>query len=150
MNIQSYSVAFKFNASHSIRRGGRAAHAHTFLCKLSITKNIEGYHPFYEYEKMLSSYFDNYRSKFINNCEAFQDIVPTLENMAGKFYIDISRILSDQTYYSLRSLELGDSPLNSVIVAETYAFDGTGCNYKQEEFKKVLDYRKTGIVQEEE
>lgn len=139
-----YNIHIKFNASHSMR-DNVPPHAHTFLCGLMIQKNSAEYTPFYEYEKMIGDYFGEYRGKCLNECDAFTDTTPTLENMAEKFFGDIEKLLKDQPDYKLCTLELGDSPLNSVVISGKSLFiDGEECLYPQESLNKVLAYRQIG------
>lgn len=112
--VEGYKMTFKFNASHSMTDKSKE-HAHTFFVNLYISKDVNSFVEFFEYEKTIMNYINQYKGKYLND---LFDETPTLEYLCIRFFTDIEYILDNVEPFTLLSLELGDSPIRSVKVGQ--------------------------------
>ena len=117
-------------------------HPHTFWCRIIIKKDAQGFVPFYEYEKRVHSYFENYRGKYLNETETFKDVIPTLETMASLFYIDVEEIFNSEPNYTLEQLEIGDSPSRSVLMGRAIFIGDEMREYSSFDVNEVAKIRR--------
>ncbi len=112
--VEGYKMTYKFNASHSMQKWVNI-HTHTFFVNLYITKDTAKFVEFYEYEKAIINYINKYKGCYLNDLFTEE---PTVEFLCMTFFHDISEILDSTEAFTLLSLELGDSPINSVKVGK--------------------------------
>ncbi len=110
--FEGYKMTFKFNASHSLSDETKK-HAHTFLVRLYIQKDTKDFVEFFEYEKLIKNYINQYRGQYLND---YMQEIPTIENVCIMFFEDIEKIFNNEPAFSLISLEFGDNPLKMAKV----------------------------------
>lgn len=113
---QTYKMTYKFNAMHQIKTG--KPHSHTFIVIIYIVMDLEQqkeHASFMNYEARIKTYFSQYKQKFINEMDAFQNVVPTIERMGVIFFQNLSEELLSGGY-RLQRLEIGDCPTRTFAI----------------------------------
>ena len=122
MLIRGYRYTYKLNTAHDISDNGNQKHMHTFIVEVLISS--ESYDKFVTYIDMvrdIDDYFKRYENKFINDFEPFQQVKPTLENMANVFYKDLGKIVDDNNLKVIK-LTISETPLNKYTVSDRLVF----------------------------
>ena len=116
--IYQYVCKFYLNASHFIYINDKpgAPHSHCFEFVLDIgTKNKENFISFTEIETLVEDILQPYQEQLINEISPFNEINPTLENMATYF----ERVFLAQLVvhdWLLITLELSETPTRSYLI----------------------------------
>lgn len=118
MRFKGYKYTFKLNASHSTSEI-YSVHNHTFEIALYITPDskLDEIKVFREIEQSVNDYIADFSGKLLNKVEPFNEINPTLENLAYFFYDKLSDILG-QSDNILHRLDITDSPKHVFTVSD--------------------------------
>lgn len=103
--------------NHFIYNNGKAGevHPHTWELMLSVISNNSEMTPFFNLERKVEQLMDKYQDKLLNDCEPFDEIIPTVENAARYFF----RMIQDaimQEGWILLMLELSETPTRSYVI----------------------------------
>lgn len=114
-----YQFKFYLNASHFVFFNGSKGetHPHTWEFALKIkVRNNDDLVQFSTYEHALEAVFAPYQNKTINECEPFDTLLPTLENLVEVFS---ARLLSvvDELDADLLQVEGSETPTRSYMVS---------------------------------
>lgn len=89
-----YKYQYRFNASHSMDNNIGNKHQHTFsVCLYVSHSNQEDTIMFFEFDNVAKEYFEQFKHKYLNECEQFKELVPNIENMGDVFFDDLSDVL---------------------------------------------------------
>ena len=114
-----YKYTFKLNASHCMPQSD--PHSHTFSIVLFIKDNSDSFSKYNLVEDRITNYFNKFTNKILNDTPDFKNIVPTIENMATKFFEELSNIINKFESYELIKLELSDNILKKFMVSNKIA-----------------------------
>ncbi len=117
MRYRQYSYKFYLNASHSIYIHGVKGqkHPHTWEVILDCLKVKEGFVEFKQVEKEIESFLLKYQDQYLNDCEPFDTLNPTLENVCMYLKNQIKQILLAQEWVLLR-ISLSETPARSYYI----------------------------------
>lgn len=106
-----YKIRSYVNASHAIRweSGIGKEHIHTWEVACEITTVNNHMVIFEDLELVLKGVFSKYSGKFLNEIEPFNELNPTVENVAEHLFDEISKKLGE-IEASLIRIEVGESP----------------------------------------
>ena len=106
-----YKYNFRFNAKHntSPTLNPKSSHIHTFEITCYVEQNSYSY-DFVEIQ--IKNYLLTFKGQYLN--ELFTNL-PTIENIAEKFYFEINQLAQD---FKLLRLELSDKPIQTYIIGE--------------------------------
>ena len=84
---KQYKFKFYLNMNHFIYNNDKPGevHPHTWELMLSVISNNDEMTPFFKLERKVEQIMDVYQDKLLNDCEPFNEIVPTVENAAKYF-----------------------------------------------------------------
>lgn len=103
--------------NHYIMNDGKPGevHPHTWEIVISVIPGQEQMMPFANIERKMDEIMDKYQDKLLNECEPFDEIVPTVENAARYFFHLIQdNIISEG--WVLLMLEVSETPTRSYII----------------------------------
>ena len=106
-----YKIRSYVNASHAIRweNGIGKEHIHTWEITCEIKTLDDHMVVFDDIEKVLKSVFSNYTGRSLNEVAPFDEINPTVENVAEYLFQVIGEKLNE-IQASLTRIEVGESP----------------------------------------
>lgn len=120
-----YICKYYLNATHSINNSKE--HAHTFTISFWIEKpKKDAILSFHEIDKMIGSYVQKFKGKYLNEEPEFAIISPTLENIAEIIFIEIEKRLENEDV-TLVQVEICENPLriysvsNKILLPSAYA-----------------------------
>lgn len=118
MGYSQYKFKFYLNAIHAIYIQGVMGekHPHTWEIEISTLKQQEEFVQFKEVEEPVEKFLDKYQNKFLNACEPFKDINPTLENITNYLLKEMQAILMPIGWY-IFCIEVGETPSRSYIIS---------------------------------
>lgn len=114
MKLYSYRYKYRINIVHSIKDA--AKHPHTVEMVLYCSKKSDEFKGYDFIEKVMEMYFEQYENEYLNEHERFKNIVPTIENIAYEFYIDLKKILDEE--YQLNRLDISEVPYRIYTVTD--------------------------------
>ena len=114
-----YQFKFYLNASHFVYFNGNKGEAHPHTWEFALKINVHDTDElvqFSTYEEALEKVFAPYQNKTINECEPFDALLPTLENLVEVFG---ARLLSvvDALDADLLQIEGSETPTRSYMVS---------------------------------
>ncbi|MBP3544355.1 MAG: 6-carboxytetrahydropterin synthase [Lachnospiraceae bacterium] len=114
---KQYKFKFYLNMNHFIYNNGHPGevHPHTWELTLSVISNNSEMTPFFNLEHKVEQLMDKYQDKLLNDCEPFNEMIPTVENAARYFF----RMIQDaimQEGWILLMLELSETPTRSYVI----------------------------------
>ncbi len=114
---KQYKFKFYLNMNHFIYNNGNPGevHPHTWELMLSVISNNSEMTPFFNLEHKVEQLMDKYQDKLLNDCEPFDEMIPTVENAARYFF----RMIQDaimQEGWILLMLELSETPTRSYVI----------------------------------
>ncbi len=103
--------------SHAIYIKGKLGerHPHTWEIAMSILRINDNFTTFTDLEKQIDHFFSQYQEKYLNDCEPFDKINPTLENACEHFKNEISKILNNAGWI-LMIIEISETPTRSYVI----------------------------------
>lgn len=115
---REYRFKFYLNANHYIVIKGNEGqrHPHTWEFMVSIAVDRNEFVQFNDYEKAIEEYFDQYQNKVLNEVAPFDEITPTLENMAEYFVQKIADIVQELGG-QLMQMESSETPTRSYVIS---------------------------------
>ncbi len=96
MRFKGYKLTFKINASHRTAENG-SAHSHTFEFTVYISKR-DGFAPFGKMEAIAGEAVKKYSGVCLNDTPPFDEIKPTVENLARQFFAEIAKSCAENGY----------------------------------------------------
>lgn len=114
---KQYKFKFYLNMNHFIYNNDKPGevHPHTWELMLSVISNNEEMTPFYNLERKVEQIMDAYQDKLLNECEPFDEIVPTVENAAMHFFGLIQDVIMQEGWILLM-LELSETPTRAYVI----------------------------------
>lgn len=108
---RTYKIRSYINAGHAIRwdEGVGQQHNHTWEITCEIFTENDSMIIFNDLEETLERVFSIYSGNVFNNIPPFDEINPTLENIAEYFFDEISKELAE-IKAGLEKIEVGESP----------------------------------------
>lgn len=118
MSYSQYKYNFYLNASHAIYQNGVRGerHPHTWQISLYIVNDKNTFTMFHQVEKIIEDYLGQYQEKYINECQPFDSLNPTLENIAQCFMKELSIKLNLHDWLIL-TIEISETPSRSYIIS---------------------------------
>lgn len=116
--IYQYVCKFYLNASHYIYIKNKKGepHSHCFELVVDIgTKDKTSFVSFTKIEKSIETILQPYQEKLLNEVSPFDDINPTLENIAGYFEVEFIKELTNKGWVLL-TLEVSETPTRSYLI----------------------------------
>ena len=116
--IYQYVCKFYLNASHFIYIDGKKGepHSHCFEFVLDVaTKEKESFVSFTEIEKSVENLLAPYQEKLLNDVKPFDEINPTLENIANYFKELFVKEIAFKKWV-LVTIELSETPTRSYLI----------------------------------
>lgn len=115
---REYQFKFYLNANHFIIIDGKEGkrHPHTWEFTASIAIDKQQFVQFNAYEQEVEKFLNQYQNKVMNDIPPFDRIIPTLENMAEYFVIEIEKIVA-RLGGKLMKLESSETPTRSYIIS---------------------------------
>ena len=116
--IYQYVCKFYLNASHFIYIDGKKGepHSHCFEFVLDVaTKEKESFVSFTEIEKSVENLLAPYQEKLLNDVKPFDEINPTLENIANYFKELFVKEIALKKWV-LVTIELSETPTRSYLI----------------------------------
>ena len=117
--IYQYVCKFYLNASHFIYIADKkgAPHSHCFEFVIDIgTKDESSFVSFTEIEKSIETILQPYQEQLLNDVAPFNELNPTLENIAGYFESVFIKELSKKRWVLL-TLEVSETPTRSYLIS---------------------------------
>lgn len=121
LSYETYKYKFRLIAAHRLGDDpAESPHSHAFELDIYVFARPHGEseEAHQEIEDLVLDFLDQYESKTLNEIPPFDEISPTIENIAGIFHQYIKEILKAHGYTVLR-VELGETPARICIVGET-------------------------------
>lgn len=117
MAHRQYKFSFYLNANHAIYINGKQGqhHPHTWQISLYVVKITEAFVMFHQVERAVEEFFSQYQDQDINQCDPFQDVNPTLENMSEIFFERIQEVLNKLGWMAF-TMEVSETPARSYIL----------------------------------
>lgn len=112
-----YKYRFYLNANHSIIIEEKMGdiHPHTWEMTIDVIKIIDGFVEFGVIEKEVEQILRPYQDQYINEITPFDDVNPTLENLAEFFNKKIDSRLREKGWL-LTKLEVAETPSRIYII----------------------------------
>lgn len=136
MQYSQYKYNFYLNASHAIYINGKRGerHPHTWEISLYIVNNKDTFMIFNDVEKLIEEYLGQYQEKYLNECDPFGSMNPTLENIAQCFMDELQKKLNTLNWV-ICTMEISETPSRSYIISNV-------------ENNIILDAEKKNIAEE--
>lgn len=116
--IYQYVCKFYLNASHYIyiqdKKGEPHSHCFEFVIDIG-TKDKTSFVSFTEIEKSIEAILQPYQEQLLNEVNPFDEINPTLENIAGYFENVVLEVLIPKNWILL-TLEVSETPTRSYLI----------------------------------
>lgn len=116
--IYQYVCKFYLNASHYIyiqdKKGEPHSHCFEFVIDIG-TKDKTSFVSFTEIEKSIETILQPYQEQLLNEINPFDEINPTLENIAGYFENVVLEVLIPKNWILL-TLEVSETPTRSYLI----------------------------------
>ena len=114
-----YRFKFYLNARHSVTFNGKSSnvHPHTWEIVVIFGSKASDIVNFTAFENELEEEFLKYEGKYINEISSFQDINPTMENIAKVLYVNIKNLINSKGLY-FNKLEISENPTRTYIIQE--------------------------------
>ena len=114
---KQYKFKFYLNMNHFIYNNDKLGevHPHTWELMLSVISNNDEMTPFFKLERKVEQIMDVYQDKLLNDCEPFNEIVPTVEN-AAKYFFQLIQDSIMQEGWILLMLELSETPTRAYVI----------------------------------
>ncbi len=123
--IYQYVCKFYLNASHFIYIGNSKGDIHSHCFELAIdigTKDKNSFVSFTEIEKCIEEILSPYQEQVINTVKPFDEINPTLENMAI-YFKDVFYEELKKKNWVLLTLEFSETPTRSFLINVAESLD---------------------------
>lgn len=118
MQEKGYKFSYRINAKHNITpQKLEAAHSHTFYIYLYVEFKNKDFINTKIFNDLLIDFFKKYSGKDLNSIYPFEELPPTIENMAYTFYTNLKPLFKEKDS-TLLCLELGDSPFGLFSISE--------------------------------
>lgn len=116
--VFSYRIKSFFNASHAIRwdSGIGQRHSHTWEVNCEFRSQQGQTVVFKDLEEKLNNIFQKFSGSFLNQLEYFQEINPTVENVAVWLYKLVTPAVETLKVRLIR-LEVAESPTRSYCIS---------------------------------
>lgn len=114
---REYRLKFYLNAKHYIIISGKRGETHPHTWELSLTIRIGrgSFTPFDMFERRINEFLFPYQNQVLNDCQPFDAILPTLENITHYFSQELFDIIAE-VGGSLTCVELSETPTRSYIL----------------------------------
>lgn len=135
---------FHFNAMHNMTpEKEEGKHAHSFLVILCIEVKYMDIDKQNKCEKALKEYFEQFNGQYLNELDAFDGEVPTIEKIGEVVYPQTEQLIADYGMQQIQ-LEVGDSPVALYSIGKKLLLGGM---YREvpdevfEEYKELFEWR---------
>lgn len=114
-----YKFKFYLNARHSVTFNGKSSnvHPHTWEVVVIFGSRESDVVNFTTFENELDEEFLKYEGKYLNELNAFQDINPTMENIAKVLYVNVKNLINNKDL-NFDKLEISENPTRTYIIQE--------------------------------
>ncbi len=118
MDFKAYKLSYYLNATHSMDRDLNNAHGHTFTITLYIHDlSKKGFLDFSGINNMFHPYLDQLSGKYLNDLDIFQELLPTIENIASVVYETLKKIMMNEEY-DLIQIDICENPLRVYSISD--------------------------------
>lgn len=117
--VHIYRFKFYLNASHYVFFNGNQGETHPHTWEFALKLRVRNHNTlvqFSTYESALEEVFSPYQNKTINECEPFDILLPTLENLVEIFGTRLLHV-ADELDADLLEIEGSETPTRSYMVS---------------------------------
>ena len=117
MENETYRLTFFLNATHAVIIDGKRSSVHPHTFEINCHVRSRKFVAFEIMEDNINQILNQLNNQYLNELEAFKNIVPTLENLTRLLYRAISANLGS-VGCKLVELEVAESPVRTFIIKE--------------------------------
>ena len=117
MENETYRLTFFLNATHIVTIDGKDSSIHPHTFEINCFIKSQKFTAFEIMENSINQILNQLNNQYLNELEAFKNIVPTLENLTRLLYRAISANLGS-VGCKLVELEVAESPVRTFIIKE--------------------------------
>ena len=117
MENETYRLTFFLNATHAVIIDGKRSSVHPHTFEINCHVRSRKFVAFDIMEDNINQILNQLNNQYLNELEAFQNTVPTLENLTRLLYRAINVNL-ESVGCRLIKLEVSESPVRSFIIEQ--------------------------------
>lgn len=140
--LEYYIYKYYFNAGHSLGNDREKEHYHTFQVVLYVGMHDAGkQHLFWEMDKDVREYLNQYEGKCLNELEQFQGTGTNIEDIGEVFYDDLLKKMKEKGF-RLYQLEISENPLCVYIVSNRIMLHTRSDRESRQGIENILNRKK--------
>lgn len=121
--LKYYKFTYNLNASHSFSNKKGESHSHSFAVVMYIEiKDEKQFRSFDQVEEIMKRYIEPLRGTYLNELPMFQDMVPTIENIGGYLFDELTNCIPEE--FELIQLEISETPLRIYSISNRLLLPG--------------------------
>ncbi len=118
MRYGQYKFNFYLNASHAIYIDGKLGkqHPHTWEIVIRAIKSNNDFVMFNAVEKTIEDFLGQYQNRYLNDCQPFDLMNPTLEYITSYFLEKLEELL-EPLGWVVFYIEISETPTRSYVIS---------------------------------